>query len=63
MYRQLNSSYVIRLADKAYVPLTPENRDFQAYLSWLDEGNTPELADPPIDDVPAFLPYVEPDNP
>jgi hypothetical protein len=28
------------------IPLNaPENTDYQAYLKWLDEGNTPQGAD------------------
>jgi len=23
------------------IPLSPDNTDYQAYLKWLDEGNTP----------------------
>ncbi|MBG6222811.1 hypothetical protein H4V96_001549 [Janthinobacterium sp. CG_23.4] len=63
MYKQLNGAYVIRLADNAYVPRDPENQDYQAYLSWLAEGNTPEQEDPPIDGAPAFPPYAEPATP
>ena len=27
------------------IPFAPDNTDYQAYLTWLDEGNTPEPAD------------------
>jgi hypothetical protein len=27
------------------IPMNPENRDYQEYLKWVAEGNTPEPAD------------------
>jgi hypothetical protein len=36
---------VLRKADNAYIPADNANTDYQEYLEWLAEGNTPEEAE------------------
>jgi hypothetical protein len=52
MYQIINDSLtgqpvhgIRRLTDNAFIPFDPANTDYQAYLEWLAEGNTPEPAD------------------
>jgi hypothetical protein len=32
-------------ATTVFIPFDPNNTDYQAYLKWLEEGNTPIPAD------------------
>jgi len=51
MYKLLNNPFtnqtqnIIRTSDGAFIPLDPDNTDYQAYLKWVAEGNTPQSAD------------------
>jgi hypothetical protein len=40
-----NINTVQRLFDNSYIPFNPANTDYQEYLAWLAEGNTPLPAD------------------
>ena len=39
-----NPNVILRVADGAHIPNDPANRDFQAFLEWQAEGNTPDPA-------------------
>lgn len=52
MYKKLidtltgaEANIVQRLADNAFIPFDEANTDYQQYLEWLAQGNTPEPAD------------------
>ena len=47
MYRITNSTSIIRLADSAFIPADPLNRDYAEYLEWLAAGNEPLPYEPP----------------
>jgi hypothetical protein len=45
MYKLTKFQSVIRTTDGAFIPFSEDNIDYQAYLKWVDEGNTPEPAE------------------
>ena len=40
-----DTSIIVRTSDNAYIPRDEGNRDYQEYLAWVAEGNTPEEAE------------------
>jgi hypothetical protein len=48
MYKQIlnrdnsvNQNWIFRIADNASIPICDDNTDYQEYLKWVAEGNTP----------------------
>ncbi|MBK3798650.1 hypothetical protein GAY33_05290 [Azospirillum brasilense] len=58
MYQTLpEPGFVLRLADRAVIPPSEGNIDYQAYLAWVGAGNMPTPFEPPAvpDPVPASI--------
>ena len=35
------STFIKKLPDNLFIPMNPDNTDYQAYLAWVAKGNTP----------------------
>ena len=42
---ELDTKIILRKEDNTFIPFDDGNKDYQDYLAWLAEGNTPEAAD------------------
>jgi hypothetical protein len=51
MYKKINdensieANVILRTTDNTFIPKDPANTDYQEYLAWVAEGNTPEEAE------------------
>jgi len=43
--RKVSETTIKRWPDGSTIPFDPDNTDYQAYLKWLEAGNTPLPAD------------------
>lgn len=54
MYKIQSEYIILRIEDGAFIPSDERNIDYQDYLLWVAEGNTPE----PADAEPIVIPSI-----
>jgi hypothetical protein len=59
MTGQPSETTIQRDADGAFIPMDPDNVDCQEYMAWLDEGNAPKSATPPVSTLPEVTPVED----
>ena len=55
-YQLTTADSIFRIADNAWIPLDPANRDYREYLDWVAAGNEPLPAPAPPEPAPAPTP-------
>jgi hypothetical protein len=48
MYKHTDTTFIIRVADNAFIPQDLDNTDYQNYLQWVAAGGTTLPADIPV---------------
>lgn len=43
--KTISTTQVIRISDGAFIPFDEANTEYQEYLEWVVDGNTPKEAD------------------
>jgi hypothetical protein len=56
-YQLTTGDTILRLADNAFIPADPANRDYAEFQAWLAAGNTPEPAPPSPPPGPDYLAF------
>jgi len=56
MYKLLKDiNTILRIEDKATIPVNEENWDYKCYIAWIALGNIPEAADEPVIAIPQII--------
>lgn len=55
MYQLTSSTTIVRTEDGAHIPADDANTDYQQYLAWVAEGNTPNPYVPPVPPIPTLV--------